>query len=84
MWNSGSTPTTFSVPGVVLGVVQASPCVIAETTQYGEVKLPPKAERVYGKPSKGDHAAMYLDRGGKVQTVHFRMPEAKMLISAKI
>jgi len=49
--------------------------VITETTQNGDVKLPPKAERVYGKPSKGDHAAMYLDRGGKVQTLHFRMPE---------
>ena len=51
--------------------------VIAETNSWGEVKLPPKAERVYGTPKKSDHAAMYLDREGKVKTVHFRMPEAK-------
>ena len=51
--------------------------VIAETTNWGEVKLPPKAERVYGKPTKSDCTAMYLDREGRVQTVHYRMPEAK-------
>ncbi|MDH2404589.1 ParB/RepB/Spo0J family partition protein [Bradyrhizobium sp. SSUT18] len=51
--------------------------VIAETTNWGEVKLPPKAERVYGKPSKGDCTAMYLDRDGRVQSVHYRMPAAK-------
>ncbi len=51
--------------------------VIAESNTYGEVKLPPKAERVYGTPKKSDHTAMYLDREGKVKTVHFRMPEAK-------
>ena len=51
--------------------------IIAEATNYGEVKLPPKAERVYGKPSKSDCTAMYLDRDGRVQTVHYRMPKAK-------
>jgi len=51
--------------------------VIAEVSNYGEVKLPPKAERVYGAPKKSDHTAMYLDREGKVKSVHFRMPEAK-------
>ncbi len=51
--------------------------VIAEVSNYGEVKLPPKAERVYGTPKKSDHTAMYLDREGKVKTVAFRMPEAK-------
>jgi ParB family chromosome partitioning protein len=51
--------------------------VIAETTSYGEVKLPPKAERVHGKPTKSDCTAMYLDREGRVQTVHYRMPVAK-------
>ncbi|TIQ81790.1 MAG: plasmid partitioning protein, partial [Mesorhizobium sp.] len=51
--------------------------VIAEVSNYGEVKLPPKAERVYGTPKTSDHTAMYLDREGKVKTVHFRMPEAK-------
>lgn len=51
--------------------------VITEANSYGEVKLPPKASRVYGTPKKSDHTAMYLDREGKVKTVHFRMPEAK-------
>ena len=51
--------------------------IIAETTNWGEVKLPPKAERVYGKPAKSDCTAMYLDRDGRVQSVHYRMPAAK-------
>ncbi|UVK49753.1 ParB N-terminal domain-containing protein (plasmid) [Mesorhizobium sp. AR02] len=51
--------------------------VIVEAGQWGEPKLPPKAERVYGKPSKSDHTAMYLDRDGKVQSVVYRMPAAK-------
>ena len=51
--------------------------VIVEAGQYGEPKLPPKAERVYGKPGKSDHTAMYLDRDGKVQSVAYRMPEVK-------
>ncbi len=49
---------------------------IVEMTNYGQPDLPKKAERVYGKPQKSDHTAMYLDRDGKVQTAHFRMPEA--------
>ncbi len=51
--------------------------VIVEAGQWGEPKLPAKAERVYGKPSKSDHTAMYLDRDGKVQSVAYRMPAAK-------
>lgn len=50
---------------------------VVEAGQWGEPKLPPKAERVYGKPSKSDHTAMYLDRDGKVQSVAYRMPAAK-------
>jgi ParB-like chromosome segregation protein Spo0J len=49
--------------------------VITEANTYGEIKLPPKAERVYGAPKKSDHTAMYLDREGKVKTAHFRMPD---------
>jgi len=49
--------------------------VIAEVNNWGQPALPPKAERVHGKPGKGDRTAMYLDREGKVQTVHFRLPE---------
>ena len=51
--------------------------VVVEAGQWGEPKLPPKAERIYGKPGKSDHTAMYLDREGKVQSVAFRMPEVK-------
>ena len=51
--------------------------VIVGAGQWGEPKLPPKASQVYGKPGKSDHTAMYLDREGKVQTVAYRMPEAK-------
>ena len=51
--------------------------MIVETTQWGEPKLPPKAERVYGKAGKGDCTAMYLDRNGKVQSIVYRMPDAK-------
>ncbi|PRD43532.1 plasmid partitioning protein [Phyllobacterium phragmitis] len=51
--------------------------VIVEAGQWGEPKLPPKAERVYGKAGKSDHTAVYLDRDGKVQSVAYRMPEAK-------
>ncbi|MFG1250206.1 ParB/RepB/Spo0J family partition protein [Xanthobacter flavus] len=51
--------------------------VIVEADTWGRAKLPPKAEQVYGRPGKSDHAAMYLDREGKVQTVHYRLPEPK-------
>ncbi|MER9597949.1 ParB N-terminal domain-containing protein [Mesorhizobium sp. M0244] len=51
--------------------------VIVEAGQWGEPKLPAKAERLHGKPSKSDHTAMYLDRDGKVQSVAYRMPAAK-------
>ena len=51
--------------------------IIAETNTWGQAQLPPKAERVHGKPGKGDRTAMYLDRDGKVETIHFRMPEPK-------
>lgn len=51
--------------------------VIVDAGQWGEPKLPPKAERVYGKTGKSDHTAMYLDRDGKVQSVVYRLPEAK-------
>ena len=51
--------------------------VITEVNNWGQPELPKKAERVYGKPGKSDHTALYLDREGKVQSVHFRMPETK-------
>ncbi|CUX68977.1 ParB-like partition protein [Agrobacterium genomosp. 5 str. CFBP 6626] len=49
---------------------------IVEVNSWGQPELPKKASQVYGKPSKSDHTALYLDRDGKVQTVHYRMPEA--------
>ncbi|WP_165225596.1 ParB N-terminal domain-containing protein [Affinirhizobium pseudoryzae] len=49
---------------------------IVEVNSWGQPELPKKASQVYGKPSKSDHTAIYLDRDGKVQTVHYRMPEA--------
>ncbi|MFS8043985.1 ParB/RepB/Spo0J family partition protein [Xanthobacter sp. AM33] len=51
--------------------------VIVEADTWGRAKLPPKAEPVYGKPGKSDHTAMFVDREGKVQTVHYRLPEPK-------
>lgn len=48
---------------------------IVEVNDWGQPELPKKAAQVYGKPSKSDHAALYLDREGKVQTVHYRLPE---------
>ncbi|MEC9461705.1 MAG: ParB/RepB/Spo0J family partition protein, partial [Pseudomonadota bacterium] len=49
---------------------------IVEVNSWGQPELPKKASQVYGKPSKSDHTALYLDRDGKVQTVHYRLPEA--------
>ncbi|MCD2184865.1 ParB N-terminal domain-containing protein [Rhizobium sp. GN54] len=49
---------------------------IVEVNSWGQPELPKKAAQVYGKPSKSDHTALYLDRDGKVQTLHYRMPEA--------
>ena len=56
---------------------------IVEVNTYGEPELPKKAEKVYTKPQKSDHTAMYLDRTGKVQTVHYRMPDEKKKAKAK-
>ncbi|MEF0944380.1 ParB/RepB/Spo0J family partition protein [Rhizobium sp. BR 362] len=51
--------------------------VVVDANNWGEPDLPKKAERIYGKPGKGDSTAMYLDREGKVQSVHYRMPEVR-------
>jgi ParB family chromosome partitioning protein len=50
---------------------------IVEVNSWGQPELPRKAERVYSKPQKSDHAGIYLDRDGKVQTVYYRLPEVK-------
>lgn len=48
---------------------------IVEVNSWGQPELPKKGSQVYGKPSKSDYTALYLDRDGKVQTLHYRMPE---------
>lgn len=51
---------------------------VIEVSTWGEPKLPPKAERVYGKPNKNDCTGWYLDpRNGSVQSVAYRMPRPK-------
>ena len=45
--------------------------------EYGQPELPKKAERIYGKPGKGDITGHYLDpNSGEVKTVAYRMPVA--------
>jgi ParB family chromosome partitioning protein len=56
---------------------------IVEVNTWGDPELPKRAERIYTKPQKSDHTAMYLDRVGKVQTVHFRMPDEKKKAKGK-
>ena len=51
---------------------------ILTVNDYGQGQLPKKAERVYGKPGKGDVIGHYIDeRTGEVATVAYRMPEPK-------
>ncbi len=46
--------------------------------EYGSCQLPKKAERVYGKPGKGDVIGHFVDaRTGKVETVAYRLPTPK-------
>lgn len=52
--------------------------IVLESSQYGEPKLPPKAQQVYGKPLKSDKIAHYLDRDGSVKTLAIRLaPDPK-------
>lgn len=51
---------------------------IIEANEYGQAKLPSKAQQVYGKPGKGDLTGWYINaRDGSVQSVAYRMPEAR-------
>ncbi len=51
---------------------------IIEANEYGQVKLPAKAQQVYGKAGKGDLTGWYVNqRDGSVQSVVYRMPEIK-------
>jgi ParB family chromosome partitioning protein len=51
---------------------------IIEANEYGQAKLPSKAQQIYGKPGKGDLTGWYINaRDGSVQSVAYRMPEVK-------
>jgi ParB family transcriptional regulator, chromosome partitioning protein len=51
---------------------------LIDCDQWGQPKLPPKAERAYGNPDPSHHTGLYLDeRTGEVKSVAFRLPEAR-------
>ena len=50
---------------------------VIEVNESGQPKLPPRAERVWGKPGKSDCTGWYLDRDGQIQSVAFRVPQPK-------
>lgn len=59
--------------------------IVLETSQYGEPKLPPKAQQVYGKALKTDRIAHYLDRDGSVKTLAIRLaPDPKKTKGKKV
>jgi ParB family chromosome partitioning protein len=52
--------------------------VVLPVDEYGQAALPKKAERVFGKPAKGDSIGHFLDpRTAELKTVAFRMPQDK-------
>jgi ParB family transcriptional regulator, chromosome partitioning protein len=51
---------------------------LIDCDQWGQPKLPPKAERAYGNPDPSHHTGLYLDeRTGEVKSVAYRLPEAR-------
>jgi hypothetical protein len=51
---------------------------VIEVNDWGQPKLPAKANQVYGKPGKGDNTGWYINpRDGSVQSVAYRLPEKK-------
>ena len=50
--------------------------VLLETDEYGNAKLPPKAQRTWTKPKKGDQIGFSIHpRDGTIHELVFRMPE---------
>jgi hypothetical protein len=50
--------------------------VLLDVDEYGREKMPPKAQRTWTKPKKGDKVGFTIHlRGGTVHEVVFRMPE---------
>ena len=51
---------------------------LIDCDQWGQPKLPPKAERAYGNSDASHHTGLYLDeRTGEVKSVAFRLPESR-------
>jgi len=52
--------------------------VVLQAEQYGGAKLPPKAQRYYGKPGQGGESVGYHrdERTGRVDTVLFTVPSS--------
>jgi ParB family chromosome partitioning protein len=58
--------------------------VLIQVDDYGQAALPKKAERVFGKPAKGDSIGHFLDpRTAEVKTIAFRMPQHKKAAKGK-
>ena len=58
--------------------------VVIPVDEYGQAALPKKAERVYGKPGKGDSIGHFIDpRTAEVRTVTFRLPQEKKAAKGK-
>jgi ParB/RepB/Spo0J family partition protein len=52
--------------------------ILLALDEYGHPELPKKAERVWGKPGKGDVVGHYVDpRSGEVTTLAYRLPVPK-------
>ena len=52
--------------------------VMLETDEYGNAKLPPKAQRTWTKPKKGDQVGFTIHpRDGTIHETVFRTPEAE-------
>lgn len=50
--------------------------VVLAVDDYGREKLPPKAERVWSAPKRGDSIGFYIDpRSGSVEQIAFRVPK---------
>ncbi len=51
---------------------------LIDCDQWGQPKLPPKAERAYGSPDPSHHTGWFLDeRSGEVKSIAFRLPKAR-------
>lgn len=58
--------------------------VLLPQDEYGRPTLPKKAERVYGKPGRGDIVGHFLDpRTAEVKTVAYRLPAEKKAAQGK-